>query len=66
MDGSCNTSAGDSNVPLDAEMYIMQNEDQDIHGRAQHDNDVPVSPPSVKNRNRNKCSMLLNNVSNYI
>lgn len=48
MDGSYNTSAGDSNVPLDAEMYTMQNEDQDIHDRAQHENDVPVSPQSVQ------------------
>lgn len=48
MNGSYNTSAGDSDVPLDAEMYTMQNEDHDIHDRAQHDDDVPVSPQSVQ------------------
>eukprot|EP00105_Crassostrea_gigas_P041763 XP_019925911.1 PREDICTED: uncharacterized protein LOC109619685 [Crassostrea gigas] len=29
-------------------MYTMQNKDQDIHDRAQHDNDVPLSPQSVQ------------------
>lgn len=48
MDGSYNTSAGDSDLPLNAEMYTMQNEDHDIHDRAQHDNDVSVSPQSVQ------------------
>lgn len=48
MDGSYNTSVGDSDVPLDAEMYTMQNEDQDIHDIAQHENDVPVLPQSVQ------------------
>lgn len=47
MNGSYNTSAGDSDLQLDAEMYTMQNEDHDIHDRA-HDNDVPVSPQSVQ------------------
>lgn len=46
--GSYNTSTGDSDIPLDAEMYTMQDEDQDKHDRAQHYNDVPVSTQLVQ------------------
>lgn len=37
-----------THLPVTVINHWMQNEDQDIHDRAHHDDDVPVSPQSVQ------------------